>query len=105
MMVVNSAGNDGGNGWRYVGVPADADSIITVGAVDSLRQHAGFSSYGPTADGRIKPTLGRDGRGLGRCSRRPGRWCAATALPTPAPSWRAWWRLLAGQPYASAPSR
>jgi serine protease AprX len=28
-----------------------------VGAVDSLRQHASFSSYGPTADGRIKPTL------------------------------------------------
>jgi len=57
MVVVNSAGNDGGSGWRYIGVPADADSIITVGAVDSLRQHAYFSSYGPTADGRLKPTL------------------------------------------------
>jgi serine protease AprX len=57
MIVVNSAGNDGANSWRYIAVPADADSIITVGAVDSLRNHAGFSSYGPTADGRIKPTL------------------------------------------------
>ncbi len=57
MVVVNSAGNDGGNSWHYIGVPADADSIITVGAVDSLRNQAGFSSYGPTADGRIKPTL------------------------------------------------
>jgi subtilisin family serine protease len=57
MVVVNSAGNDGNNSWHYIAVPADADSIITVGAVDSLRQHAGFSSYGPTADGRIKPTL------------------------------------------------
>ncbi len=57
MVVVNSAGNDGSNNWHYIGVPADADSIITVGAVDSLRNHAGFSSYGPTADGRIKPTL------------------------------------------------
>ena len=57
MIVVNSAGNDGSDGWHYIGVPADADSIITVGAVDSLRQHAGFSSYGPTADGRLKPTL------------------------------------------------
>ncbi len=57
MVVVNSAGNDGLNPWHYIGVPADADSIITVGAVDSLRNHAGFSSYGPTADGRIKPTL------------------------------------------------
>ena len=57
MVVVNSAGNDGSSAWHYIGVPADADSIITVGAVDSLRQHAGFSSYGPTADGRLKPTL------------------------------------------------
>jgi len=57
MVVVNSAGNDGNNSWHYIGVPADADSIITVGAVDSLRNLAGFSSYGPTADGRIKPTL------------------------------------------------
>ena len=57
MVVVNSAGNEGSATWHYIGVPADADSIISVGAVDSLRQHAGFSSYGPTADGRIKPTL------------------------------------------------
>ncbi|TFZ65690.1 peptidase S8 [Hymenobacter sp. UV11] len=57
MVVVNSAGNDGNNSWHFIGVPADADSIISVGAVDSLRNHAGFSSYGPTADGRIKPTL------------------------------------------------
>jgi serine protease AprX len=57
MVVVNSAGNDGNNSWHYIGVPADADSIITVGAVDSLRNLAGFSSFGPTADGRIKPTL------------------------------------------------
>ncbi len=57
MLVLNSAGNEGGNGWHYVSVPADADSIISVGAVDSLRRHAYFSSYGPTADGRIKPTL------------------------------------------------
>jgi serine protease AprX len=57
MVVVNSAGNDGNNSWHYIGVPADADSIISVGAVDSLRNHAIFSSYGPTADGRLKPTL------------------------------------------------
>ena len=57
MLVVNSAGNEGAQAWRYVSVPADADSIISVGAVDSLRRHAAFSSYGPTADGRIKPTL------------------------------------------------
>jgi serine protease AprX len=57
MLVVNAAGNEGDDPWRYISAPADADSIISVGAVDSLGNHAYFSSYGPTADGRIKPTL------------------------------------------------
>ncbi|WP_045689524.1 S8 family serine peptidase [Hymenobacter sp. AT01-02] len=57
MLVVNSAGNEGRNTWRYITAPADADSILTVGAVDSLLNRAYFSSMGPTADGRIKPNL------------------------------------------------
>jgi serine protease AprX len=61
MLVVNSAGNEGNKPWRYVTAPADADSIITVGAVDSLRRKASFSSFGPTADGRLKPTLSAQG--------------------------------------------
>ncbi|WP_180754504.1 S8 family serine peptidase [Hymenobacter sp. DG01] len=62
MLVVNSAGNEGGNTWRYVTAPADADSILTVGAVDSLLARASFSSRGPTADGRIKPNLSAMGQ-------------------------------------------
>jgi hypothetical protein len=65
MIVVNAAGNEGcgspGGCWYYVGVPADADSIISVGAVDSLKNKAGFSSFGPTSDGRIKPDLSARG--------------------------------------------
>ena len=57
MLVVSAAGNEGNKRWHYISAPADADSILTVGAVDSLGTHASFSSYGPTADGRIKPTL------------------------------------------------
>lgn len=57
MLVVNAAGNEGSNPWHYISAPADADSIISVGAVDSVGNHAYFSSYGPTSDGRIKPTL------------------------------------------------
>ena len=57
ILVVNSAGNDGNNGWQYIGVPADADSVLAVGAVDSLLQRGGFSSIGPSADGRTKPDL------------------------------------------------
>ncbi|AYA36374.1 peptidase S8 [Hymenobacter oligotrophus] len=63
ILVVNSAGNDGANSWRYIGAPADADSVLTVGAVDSLRQQAVFSSLGPTADGRIKPNVSAQGVG------------------------------------------
>ncbi|WP_034256955.1 S8 family serine peptidase [Adhaeribacter aquaticus] len=57
MLVVNSAGNEGNKPWRYISAPADADSILTVGAVDSLGRLASFSSVGPTFDGRIKPNL------------------------------------------------
>lgn len=57
MIVVNSAGNTGGSGWPKVTFPGDADSIITVGAVDASLNLANFSSIGPSADGRIKPDI------------------------------------------------
>lgn len=62
ILVVNSAGNEGSSGWRYVGAPADGDSVLAVGAVDSLGTKANFSSFGPTADGRIKPNLSAQGQ-------------------------------------------
>jgi serine protease AprX len=57
MIVVNSAGNSGDDTWNYIGAPADADSIITVGAVDENSVYASFSSNGPSFDGRVKPTV------------------------------------------------
>lgn len=57
MLVVTSAGNEGNKSWRYISAPADADSVLAVGAVDSLGTKALFSSFGPTADGRIKPDV------------------------------------------------
>jgi hypothetical protein len=54
--VVNSMGNSGPSS-SSMSAPADADSIISVGAVDSTGNLAGFSSRGPTADGRIKPDV------------------------------------------------
>ena len=62
MIVVNSAGNSGSSSWHYIGAPADADSILSVGAVDENRDFAWFSSYGPSIDGRIKPTVVAQGR-------------------------------------------
>jgi len=57
MIVLNAAGNEGGGSWYYIAVPADADSIITVGSFGPSGTKSGFSSHGPTADGRIKPDL------------------------------------------------
>ena len=56
-VVVISAGNDGNNSWRIVGAPADGKHVISVGAVDKNGVIAGFSSRGPTPDGRIKPEV------------------------------------------------
>ncbi|MDO7851784.1 S8 family serine peptidase [Hymenobacter convexus] len=57
MLVVSAAGNEGDDPWHYISAPADADSIVSVAAVDSLGNRAYFSSYGPSSDGRTKPTL------------------------------------------------
>ncbi len=57
IVVLTSAGNEGSNSWRIVSAPGDADSIIAVGAVRYDSTIAGFSSRGPTADGRIKPDI------------------------------------------------
>ena len=61
ILVVSSAGNLGNDPWNYIGAPADADSIITVGAVDPNRQYASFSSKGPSFDGRFKPEVAAQG--------------------------------------------
>jgi len=54
ILVVTAAGNDGPLP-RSISTPADGDSVLAIGAEDSLGTIAGFSSRGPTADGRIKP--------------------------------------------------
>ena len=56
IICTNSAGNEGG-GNCTLGIPADAEHIITVGAVDASGHRASFSSVGPTYDGRIKPDV------------------------------------------------
>lgn len=62
MLVVTSVGNSGNNSWKYLSAPADAKNILSVGAVDANGGIANFSSFGPSADGRIKPeTLAQGG--------------------------------------------
>ncbi len=57
MVVVVAAGNDGNKPWRYLSVPADAPSVLAIGAVTQAGGRAVFSSIGPSADGRVKPDL------------------------------------------------
>ena len=64
VLLVNAIGNEGARVDSTTHThactliaPADADSIIAVGGVDSLGVVASFSSHGPTPDGRTKPDL------------------------------------------------
>jgi Subtilase family/FlgD Ig-like domain len=56
IVLANAMGNTGpGTGTLWS--PADTESILACGAVDSGDFIAGFSSRGPTADGRTKPEV------------------------------------------------
>jgi hypothetical protein len=63
MIVVVAAGNEGSSTWHFITTPADADSVVTVGAVSASGVVGSFSSYGPSSDGRIKPEVASVGVG------------------------------------------
>ncbi len=59
ILIVNCAGNEGSSrsGLNTLVSPADSESVLAIGAVDSQGRRVSFSSIGPTADGRIKPDV------------------------------------------------
>jgi len=57
MVCVTAAGNEANSAWHHIIAPADADLVISVGAVTANGIIANFSSRGPTYDGRIKPEV------------------------------------------------
>lgn len=57
IIVTASAGNEGNKSWQYITPPADSDSILTVGSVTTDFERSSFSSFGPTADDRMKPDV------------------------------------------------
>lgn len=58
ILVINAAGNEGSNTWKQLITPADAGTVLSVGGIDPTTQlHSGFSSFGPSADGRLKPNV------------------------------------------------
>jgi hypothetical protein len=83
ILIVTAAGNDGPS-FRSIVTPADGDSVLSIGAEDSLGTIAPFSSRGPTADGRLKPDFTAPGvavcvlTGVGQVRRLDG-----TSFATP----------------------
>ncbi|MBK5209170.1 MAG: S8 family serine peptidase [Flavobacteriaceae bacterium] len=64
MILVNANGNEGTTSWKYISAPADAVSVLSVGAVNASKVIASFSSFGPTSDGRIKPDVLAQGQNV-----------------------------------------
>lgn len=69
IIICCSAGNTGTESWKKITIPADADHILSIGAVDRNRTVSLFSAVGNTADDRIKPDI----MGL-------GSWCAVLGI-------------------------
>jgi hypothetical protein len=57
MLVFAANGNDGAGAWHFLSTPADGDSVVAVGAVNTAGVVGGFSSYGPSSDGQVKPDV------------------------------------------------
>lgn len=87
-LVLFANGNSGEYGESTVGSPATAKNIISVGALNGSEPEdiTWFSSKGPTADGRIKPTLSAPGlavvsaKNSGTCDTRA---MSGTSMATP----------------------
>lgn len=56
ILVVTAMGNDG-PAPETISAPADGERVVSVGAVDFFGYVVGFSSRGPTGDGRVKPDV------------------------------------------------
>ena len=63
ILVVNAVGNEGAKSWKHIIAPADADSILSIGAVNTQGIAANFTSLGPSFDGRVKPDVVATGVG------------------------------------------
>jgi serine protease AprX len=85
IVLVVSAGNEGSLAGT-ISAPADAFDILAVGAVSSSGLIGGFSSRGPTYDGRTKPeicAMGVDAFGASSSSDVSYQYASGTSLAAP----------------------
>ncbi len=80
IVLCNSMGN-GGPGAGTLTAPADAHDILSCAAMDANGNIAGFSSRGPTYDGRMKPEVGARGVSTS-CASSSGDYSYTTANGT-----------------------
>ena len=86
VIVAIAAGNMGSNDWHYITRPADAKDILAVGMVNKYGVVNSLSSYGPSADGRVKPDVAAAGDGAwvineyGKIVQLSGTSCAAPII-------------------------
>ena len=62
IVVVASAGNSANSADPHIGVPAEANNVLAIGAVKADRSYASFSSIGPSFDLRVKPDVMAQGQ-------------------------------------------
>ena len=86
LLVINSAGNEGRsrNKWRVITSPADVETVLTVGGIDPKTEiRSSFSSFGPSADGRLKPNICANGTTVAAMPRGKFRIVSGTSLAAP----------------------
>jgi len=58
ILVVCAMGNEGEKAWKYMGAPADAPEVLSVGgSMPMLPMHIKFASIGPNSAGKLKPDV------------------------------------------------
>lgn len=84
MLLVVAMGNEGNKSWKYMGAPADAPSVISVGgSIPSVPMHIQFSSIGPNAVGVLKPEVAAPGYVLGPKGKKRYVETAGTSFSAP----------------------
>ena len=84
ILVCTAMGNEGDDGsWKMLVTPADADGVLSVGAVNALDNRESYSSFGPTADGRRKPNVVACGHDMVAMGKGNFAYSQGTSFATP----------------------
>ena len=84
ILVCTAMGNEGDEKeWKMLVTPADADGVLSVGAVNALDNLEPYSSFGPTADGRRKPNVVACGHDIVAMGKGNYAYSQGTSFATP----------------------